>query len=228
MQKGKGVSFYPQSHYANQFTSIISWNPHKTSGMYKYCHSSPGLTNLGETKSWLFRHPRFHLIFPRSGVFANYYLSFSSSSSSRNSGLTGPRTHVISLPGDWVHRAPSRSLAALKDLKKLKNHCSILRSREGLRPAPEDTADVWQCQAWHSGWLSLHGPQMPQLQAALVTVTHVPMIIWVYRTSPTGGTLHNQAGTRPHRPEMEQPRFLVQVPAWSNIKTAFYKPAQLG
>ena len=63
-----------------------------------------------------------------------------SSSSSKNSGLAGPRPHIIFLSRDWVHRVPVRSLAALNDLKKLKNHRSLSRSREGLRPAPEDMA----------------------------------------------------------------------------------------
>lgn len=84
--------------------------------------------------------------------------------------MAGPRPHIIFLSRDWVHRAPIRSLAALNDLKKPKNHRSLSRSREGLRPPPE-------AMALGEGWLSLFGPQMPQLQAALVTATHVPMMI---------------------------------------------------
>lgn len=150
---------------------------------------------------------------------ANYYLSFDS----RNLGLAGPRPHS-SFSRDWVHRAPIRSLAHLMTFKKPKNHRSLSRSRRVWRPPPE-------AMALGEGWLSLWSPNATAPSSAYDSdsCSHGDLSL---QDSPVGesavSSLHDQAGTRLHRPEME-PRFLAQVPAWSNTKkTSFYKPAHLG
>lgn len=95
--------------------------------------------NQEELNPDYFRHLRFHLSFPRSGVSANDYLSHSS----RNPELAESCPHTSkSLSQGQSPRSSYQTLSRTRIFTKLRRS----RSREGPWPAPEDTESLWQCQ----------------------------------------------------------------------------------
>lgn len=134
--------------------------------MYNYWLSlEPRSEWIRRNKTLIIWYLRFHLSFPRHGVCANYYLSYSS----RNSELVEPSRHInesFSL-GTEFKEPPSDPK---KSLGSSKNSGSTAPDqgpgRDGRLPQ-----GTWQ--VCDSARHSLHRPKMPQFQAFLVTVTHM-------------------------------------------------------